>query len=165
MDEKLLNKIISAAYEDGSMIGKRKIKKIIRTDPEAERIYTSFKEVADKVHDLPERKCPDEVLWRAEEKIDLTEVRRSSFLKPAAAFAVILIAAVVALFSLINKEKQTYSHQEILAAEVQAKESLALVSRILNKTTSTLGNDILPDKVSKPVKKGLNIINNLFIGG
>jgi hypothetical protein len=165
MDEKLLNRIVSAAYGDCSILEKYRVRKIVRSNPEALKVYKEFRSVAAKVHSLPAEKCPDYVLEKAKEKLQLNEVRRSAIYKPAIAFAVILIAASAALFSLLNKEQTTYTVQEVETAEIQAKESLALVGRILNRTTDALGNEILPDKVSKPVKKGLTIINNLLIGG
>ena len=165
MDEKILNKIISAAYGDCSFIDKIKIIILTRQNPEAAKIYNDYREVAGRVHSLPVVECPEKILEKTEARIHLTGANRH-FLKPVAAFAVIIIAAVVAMFSMLDKERpQTYTAAEVRTAEIQAKESLLMVSRILNKTTSTLEKEILPDKVSKPVKKGLTIINNLLIGG
>jgi hypothetical protein len=166
MDEKLLNRIISAAYGDGRFIDRLMVRRIIRRDPEAKRVYDSYRSVARKVHHMTGVTCPPELLEKTKKKINIPVVERNQFLRPAAAFAVIFIAAVLAVFSLMNSETNSeYTAAEIRTAEVQTRQSLALVNRILNRTTSTIGNEILPDKVSKPVQKGLNIINNLLIGG
>jgi hypothetical protein len=165
MDEKLINRIISAAYDDCGLIEKRRIKRILRQNPEAEKIYKNFRDVAKGVHALPGMECPGYILDRVESNIKHRGITSRSYLKPAAAFTTMVIAAVVAMFSMINNVEPSYSNAELRAAEVQAKESLSLVSRVLNKTTDTIGKEILPDKVSKPVKEGLNIINNLLIGG
>jgi hypothetical protein len=165
MDERLINRIISAAYDDSGLLEKFRIKKILRNNPEAKRLYNYYCEVAERVHKLDKIKCPDEVLEKAEDKISLTGYDRKHILQPAAAFAVILIAAITALFTLLNRPEPKYTTAEIRTAEIQAKESLAYIGQLLNKTTSAVSNEILPEKVSKPVKKGFNIINNLLIGG
>jgi hypothetical protein len=165
MDEKLLNRIISAAYGDSSMAERLRIRRIVKTDPEAKRVYDSYRNTAKKVYALPEEVCPPEILEKTKKKININVVQRNQFLRPAAAFAVIFIAAVIALFSLLDPKQPEYTAHEIREADVQARQSLALVNRILNRTTSTIGNEILPEKVSKPVQKGLTIINNLLIGG
>lgn len=165
MDEKLINRIISAAYDDCGIIEKLRIKKILRQNPEAEKIYKNYRDVAKGVHALPRTECPGYILDRVESNIKQRGITSRSYLKPAAAFTTLVIAAIVAMFSMINNVEPAYTNAELRVAEVQAKESLSLVSRILNKTTNTIGKEILPDKVSKPVQEGLNIINNLLIGG
>lgn len=164
MDENLINRIISAAYGDCSIWEKFRIKRIRKKNPEAERIYNSYHRAAVKVHSLKEIKCPDQVLKKAEAEIKPLNLT-AGFLKPAAAFAIIIIAAITAIITIVNKPEPRYTAAEVRTAEIQAKESLAFVGRLLNKTTTAVSNEILPEKVSKPVKKGFNIINNLLIGG
>jgi hypothetical protein len=166
MDEKLLNRIISAAYGDSSLREQIKIRRIIKSDAEAEKIYNSYKRTALNVHKLPDIGTPPYLIENAKKRIGPKTYLSFDMLRPAAGFAVILIAAVIGFFSLLETRQQpAYSEAEIQTAEIQARESIAIVNRILNRTTSAIGNEILPDKVSKPVQKGLDIINNLLIGG
>jgi hypothetical protein len=165
MDDKLLNRIISTAYGDSGWKERLKVNKIIRTDPEAIKVFESYRSVAHKIHKLPKVTCPPEIIKAGRRRIRLTAAQRFQLLKPVAAFAIILIAAVIAIFSLMDIKKPEYTAAEVRTAEMQAKESLALVNRILNRTASTIGNEILPERINKPVQKGLNIINNLLIGG
>jgi hypothetical protein len=165
MDEKLLNRIIAAAYNDCSLYEKLKTWIEIRNKPDALKLYKIYSNTASTVHGMPELKCPDKVLEKTEDRIHLTGFRSNQFLRPAAAFAVIFIAAVAAMFSVTNKPVEIYTAAEVETAQVQARQSLEIVSRILNRTTATLGEEIFPEKVSKPVQDGLDIINNLLIGG
>lgn len=165
MDNNLINRIISAAYGDCSFSERRRIMKIIKADPEAKRLYNSYRQTALKAHSLGNVECPDYIVKKAGEKINPVDFRGTSFLRSAGAFAVIIIAVIVALFTLTEKHEYKYTTAEIRTAEAQATESLAYIGSILNKTTSTLSTEIIPDKVSKPIKKGINIINNLLIGG
>ncbi len=165
MDEKLINRIISAAYGDCSYAERLRVKKILKTNPEAGRLYDSYRRTASKAHSLGKIECPDYVVKNAGEKINRLGRRSVQAFRTAAAFAVIIIAAVVALFTVNEKHENRYTASEIRTAEIQATESLAYIGNILNKTTASISSEILPDKVSKPIKKGIKIINNLLIGG
>jgi hypothetical protein len=163
MNESMLNRIISVAYGDSGFIERYRIRKYINRDPEAKRIYLSYRQAAQQVHKLKEE-FPSDLLEKSRRKGNIKVFSSYQVLRPAAAFAIILIAAVLAVFSLIDRKPQ-YSASEVETANIQARESIALVNRILSRTTTSIGNEIISDKVSKPVQKGLNIINNLLIGG
>ena len=64
-----------------------------------------------------------------------------------------------------NEYKYEYTEQEIALADKQVKESLYFVSKIFNKAQTNLTEDILTDRVAKPISEGLNIVNELFKEG
>ncbi len=73
--------------------------------------------------------------------------------------------AVLSTFIFNRPEiKQQYTKQQIEQADAEVKYSLSLVANVLNKTKSTIENDVLQEKVNKPIKESLFIINDYING-
>ncbi|HEX2865426.1 MAG TPA: hypothetical protein VHO03_00215 [Ignavibacteriales bacterium] len=174
MDEKLLNRVISAAYKDATLLERLLIRWKAAWDPEVKRLYQEYKTTARQVHSLFEEACPGSVLSRVE-KLTLPEERKQhSFLldiygavfsKPVWSAAMVLImvsALALSIFLRQNKQPVPYSQKEIALANEQASEALKMVGSILNETKSTVINEILPEKVSRPINEGFSTVRNLI---
>lgn len=174
MNEDIRNRIVSAAYGDVSLIEKFKIKKLIAENPEYKKLYDEFKKTAAAVHNIELEDCPDELVQNAfkladEEGADSEGSSAKKFFgNPAlaGAAAVIMLIIAVLIFNETGKVKdQQYTRAEVVQAEKQVKTSLAVIGRLLNKTSKKLEREILHEKVGKPIQQGIEIINQLFPKG
>jgi len=176
----LLDKIISAAYGDADVLQKLKIKYLSFKDENIKRIYLDYKTSAKAVHSLKEKDFPERssnnILSKIEAEGSFNSLPSKTFsilfsrpIISAAAAGIIIIVVVSLLF--FNKQmgssgnETKYSKAEIELAEKQAKESLALVGFAFNKTKNILEEEVIQERVGKPIKKGFDTINKLFSGG
>lgn len=189
MDENLINKIISAAYKDAPIWQRLFIMWKAERDPKVKALYLEYKHTAGMLHGYMEEKCPDSLADRAEELTIHRANKPHSFLqdlygvlfsKPvwsAAMLSVIISVITVSIYlrqieqprhyrvKEITQEKEQagpYTQKEIAMANEQASAALQMVGRILSSTKSTVMNEVIPEKVSKPVNKSLSIVRNLF---
>ncbi len=177
LNEEAVNKLISVAYGDASLREKLIVKRTILQNREARKLFNSFKQTADKVKRIVPENCPEDLIKRIELKNVTRKKNVSGFLfdlysiifgRPlvSAGTALILIAAIV-IALMVNRPVQynyTYSESEILNADKQARQALAIVGKFFKQTQSTLQNEILSERVAKPINEGIGIVNNLFEG-
>jgi hypothetical protein len=166
IDEEVLNKIIAAAYKDGGLVERIKVHLLSKKYPEVKRIFDEYRATAEKIKNVPLDKCPGSVV----ESIQTKTANQNKFfiLKPAyifaAAFLVVTITASLIWFK-SKEEKPVYTKAEIELAEEQVKESLAIVNKVFKKTENLIQDEVLPERVGKPIRKSLTIINDVLIGG
>lgn len=172
MNDDIKIKIISAAYGDCSIKERFNVWRLTRKNKEYKKLFDEYRKTALSVHRLHRDKCPDDIVNDAFTRINKGRNAGNPMLvlfsRPvlATTISIILLAAVIITFRATrNDNNQQYTRQEVVEAEKQVRESLAIVSRALNKTSKKLGEDILPNKVSKPIKQGIEIINQLFPKG
>ena len=82
----------------------------------------------------------------------------------AAASILILVIASWFIFN-AGKPKPKYSEVKVKQAEVQVKETLAIIDRVFQSTRRTIEEDVLKKQVSPPIREGIYVVNNLFKGG
>jgi len=171
IDDKYLDKIISAAYGDSGIWDKIKIYRDAKRYPEVKKLLDEYRATSDEVKNFANVKCPDDLLNKAEKEIFNSERKPANFSmvfrKPvfsSAALVIILVIAALLIFKQPNHENK-YSKAEVLTAELQVKESLGLVGKIFKKTQNTISYDVLDKQVVPPIKKGMNVVNNLLNGG
>jgi hypothetical protein len=169
----LMDGIISTAYGDAGFFEKIKIHKLAKEQPEVRELLDEYRGTANSVHSIKPDECPDTVIYNNKpvSKIEnkssgfLFDIYTALFARPviSAAVIVILSAAVIVSVSIDNGSYNGYTRAEIEMANLQTKQALALVSSIFSKTENSLKNDIIKDKVSKPINNGMTMVNNLFI--
>ena len=176
MDEKLLNRIISVAYDDVSLWEKFKINQLAKKDPEIESILNEHKKIAKQAHSINIEACPDEILEnikhftkseKSSEQSLLYDIYSFLFRRPAVSAAILSLLIFAFVSTLIIKRPEIheqYSKQEIELADQQVKHSLAIISGIFKKTSLTVEKDILTDRVSRPIKESFNLVNDYLQG-
>lgn len=173
--EELKNKIIAAAYKDASWLNRVWVWRLISKSEEAKTIFDSYRATANEVAKLTEEECPELVLNSAKEKTVFVKTNKTGFLndlytiafaRPVASLAVVLVVISVITFGIIRNKTVEYefTEAEVIKADMQAQQALAIVGNIFKQTRSTLEDDVLGNKVAAPLNKGLGIINNLFEG-
>lgn len=176
MNEKLLNRIISVAYGDSSLLEKIKIHRLAKTNPEIKTLLDTYSNTAEKTHRIELEQYPNKIA----EEIKRTIIKQNKYEKslgydlysfvfgrPALSATIlsIIILALISTFVFQRPEiHEQYSKQEIEAADLEVKQSLALIANVFKKTTSTVENEVLTERVSKPIKESLNLVNNYFEG-
>jgi hypothetical protein len=176
VEEKLLNRIIAVAYKDATFREKFKIYKLAKKDSEVKSTLDEYRKVANKTHNVDLENCPDEIVENVK-KITRIKPRKDNsllldlysfvFRRPAVSTAIfsVFIIALVSTFIIKRPEiHQQYSKQEIELADQQIKHSLALIAGVFKKTTLTIEDDVLTNRVSKPIKKSFNLVNDYLKG-
>lgn len=176
MKEELLNKIISVAYGDSNIKDKISIYLLSLKNEEARKVLNEHKRIASATHNLELEECPDNVIEKVSASIKAEDLRSRSmfgdlysifFRRPllTGAVAGTIVLAVVSTFIFDRPEiKQQYTQQQIEQADSEVKYSLALVANVLNKTKKTIEKDVFQDRVNKPIKESLYIINDYLEG-
>ncbi|MCZ7602500.1 MAG: hypothetical protein QY331_15595 [Melioribacteraceae bacterium] len=177
-EQKTIDLIINAAYGSANMFEKIKVWFLIRKNEELNLFYKEYKATADSIHSLPREVMPDYILERVEHSINNSiQVNENSFIsdllnifltRPQIVFVATAIVIGLMISSLFVKEQQfnnQYSQAEIELANKQAHEALLLVSKIFNSTHTTLTEEILPNRVVKPLNEGFGYVNDLFKKG
>ncbi len=180
LNEETIDLIINAAYGNASMFQKIKVWFLIKENGELKKLYDEYKSTADSVHSLNEEELPEYVMRRIENetKVNLAEnengffsdISSILFAKPQIIFATTAIVVGLVVSSILFKESAVESTAPYTAAEVelankQAKEALALVGKILNSTQAALTEEIIPNRVVKPINEGFEYVNELFNKG
>ncbi len=79
--------------------------------------------------------------------------------------ATVFILAIISTFIFKRPEiKQHYTKQQIEIAEKQTRETFELIASVLNKTKNTVEQEVLANRVSKPIKQSLNLVNDYLEG-
>ncbi|MCF8259980.1 MAG: hypothetical protein K9J12_04345 [Melioribacteraceae bacterium] len=175
MEEKTINKIIEVAYGGGSLFDKMKIRKLISENSEAKAIYDEYSSTASDVHKLTLEDCPDEIISNSISNLEI-KVKNRFFLdlyellftKPAYTAAIMAVTSIVIISTIFIDRPQPeslFTPQEVEVADKQVKEALLIVSHLFVKSKDTIKEDVLTNKVSKPLNKGINIVNNLLEEG
>lgn len=176
MQDELLNKIISVAYNEASILEKIKIYSLAKKDDEVKRVLEQYKRVANQTNNLEIENCPDEILEKVKEKTNYKPAEQSSlsddlcsfvFSKPkfVMGFAVMFLLTLASTFIFNRKDiHQRYTQKEIQIADKEVRESLRIVANILKQTSNTVEKDVLTDRVSTPIQESINIVNNYLQG-
>ncbi|MFZ1289284.1 MAG: hypothetical protein WAR79_04310 [Melioribacteraceae bacterium] len=176
MNEELLDRIIDVAYGNASLLDKIKIYLMSLKDSEIKITLNEYRKTFAATRNLELEECPDSVINKvskllSSERIDshsmLSDVYTIIFRRPviSGAFAVVFVLAIVSTFIFKRPEiKQHYTKQEIEIADLQVKQSFALISNVLNKTKNTVEQEVLANRVSKPITKSLYLVNDYLKG-
>lgn len=173
LSEKMKNKIIAAAYKDASWPDRIRVWRLVSKNEEAKTLFESYRATADAVSKLSEEECPSSVIKTVEEQTKktisnnfITDLYLVVFARPAISLAMIFVIISAITFGIIRNQTVEYefSQAEVIEADKQAQQALAIVGNIFKQTKTTLENDVLGDKVAKPLNKGFGILNNIFEG-
>ena len=176
MDENLINRIISVAYNDASFFEKQRIYKLAENDPNVKKLLEQHRRIADQSHRIKIDDCPDYIVENIKQKNTTKSATGNSlffdiysfvFRRPAVSASILSLFVLALISSLIIKRPeihQQYSKQEIELADQQVKHSLALIAGVFKKTSNTVENDILTERVSRPIKESFNLVNDYLQG-
>ena len=183
IDPEIKNLIIETAYESASFLGKMRAEKLMKSNPELKTLYEEYKSTADSVHSLHKEEMPDSVLINTEQMTGTKLSRKSSsffddllsifYAKPQIAFAATAIVIGFLTFSIFLKndsstidfESSQYTRAEVELANRQAKHALLLVSQVLTTTSNKVADEIIPNRVVKPINESFEYVNDLFKKG
>jgi hypothetical protein len=148
----------------------------VARDTEVRELLDEYRATAKTVHKLELEEVPENVIENLQRRTDsfieqenfLEKIYFALFSKPILSSAVIGIT-VLLLTSLFIFKQPTPSHKytkgEIELAQKQLGESLAIVNKVFQKTSKKIDGELIPNHVSKPLNKGLNLINDYLVGG
>ena len=176
ISQKLIDKILNVAYGDASITERIIVFWKATRNDEVMRILEEYKATAKFVHNINKEKLPEYVVKSVHRRIEfenesenlISKIYFALFSKPifSAAVVSIFVLALISFF-LFNQPATThkYSKAEIEIAQQQLEDSFTIVSRVFNKAEQKLEKEIINDRVSKQLNKGLNLVNEYLIGG
>lgn len=176
LSEKMINRIISVAYGDAGLLDKLLIWHAAKKDNKIKKLLDSYRTTANEVHKIEEDVFPQEIIKALKEKninsyktINnfATDFLSIVFAKPlVSAAATFILIGVIAIALMQNRTvKYKYTQSEIETAHQKAKQAFAIIGKIFNETKNTLHNDIVGEKIGKPINESYEIINDLFNKG
>jgi hypothetical protein len=163
-------RILHVAYGDGSWLDRVIVHHVRKQNPRVEACYQQHLEIASELRlAAAQVKCPDALTEqllevaskdRGEPGIALWE-RLFPMLQGVAAVAAV---GVFSLLLLQHSGDSGMERTEIDLATLQARESLALISRIMNETVDTAHQHVILEQTSRPLResiyKGTETIKN-----
>ena len=167
IDKETLELIINAAYGDATITQRISVYVKMFSNNELKKIYNDYKLTAREVHNIK----LEEINLNVENKNNglitniISKVVSFAFAKPLnVSFASIaLLFASITVFLILNKNSGVkYTQSEMMQAEQDMKYSLAIVGKVFTSAENKLNNEIINDKVRRPIKKGFQIINTLY---
>ena len=169
------DKIISAAYGNGSLSDRLIVRRLIFSNEDAEKLYLSYKQTASEVKQIAGEECPSDILKTVQYETKRALENKGSFLSDlysavfsrpivSAVTTVVLIASIVIALIVNRPVQYNYTQAQIIDADRQAREAFLIVGKILKETHATLQNDVLGERVSKPLNQSIRIANKLFEG-
>lgn len=170
---KMIERIISVAYNDTNIFEKGLVYLASLTNNKVKAELESYRRIAGLVHTLKEDVCPEKLLINLKTKnIPSPEIKKSFitdlfslvFNRPiASALTTIMVVLIIVATIIFNRPiERKYSDHELQLADKQARHALQLISTIMSETQLTLKNEILTDRVAKPIHEGIEIVNTLL---
>jgi nitrogen regulatory protein PII-like uncharacterized protein len=164
INEEYLEKIISVAYGDASFIDEIKICLDAKKYPEVKKVLNEYRDTAKEIKSFSLEEYRGKIpLNRPEVNNWLLAYINIFIRKPvlAAAMAFLITAGVAGYYIIDNSSNYMngYSKTEMILAEKQVKESFAIVALIMNRTKDQLENDVFGNKINKPIKESLTVVN------
>jgi hypothetical protein len=177
-EQETIDSVVNAAYGSCSIFDRVKVWFLIKKHAELNELYNDYRSTANSVHSMWTEEVPTYVLDKVESVTGVTitgnkdgffsDLTSILFAKPQLVFIATAIVIGVLLTSVFFKEpvqENNYSSVEIELANKQAREALMLVSKIFNSTQATITEEIIPNRVVKPINESLGYINDLFKKG
>lgn len=179
IDAKLIDKITSVAYRDGSMTDKIIVAWKAASDDNVKNLLEEYRATSNKLRKLKQLDLPEYVIEKVEEKIGFQKPEGSfsgnisfSFFNlfsgkafPVAAIGIVILAFVSFLIFKEPVPAHKYTKAEIELAEYQLKQSLAIVGKVFTKAEKNFSQDILNKQLNRRLNKGYYLVNNILTGG
>ncbi len=178
INEKLLNKIITTAYGDGSIADKISIYAKVITNGEIRKVFFEYRKTKRTIHTMKHFEMDPSFDLKLSEKLTkskgshiplFAELYLLFIEKPYVPSTAILLITAAIVGNLLFKSpvqqityKERFTKAEITEANAQAKFALALVGDVLVQTKKEVAAEIMIKQVAEPINEGLIIINNLL---
>jgi anti-sigma factor RsiW len=163
------------AYLDGELTfwQRRKVNKHLKNCESCQQQLQEHRNVSLQVHTLPIQSCPDYVIDRVMQRTQQARRTKNIWsrlevsLNPlfnwrlATGFAV--AAAVVLCLVLWPRSREEsvqphqYTPEEVAQAKLDVERALGYFAEVLNRTQKTIEEEVVPEQVVKPLKKGLHV--------
>ncbi|MFA3783516.1 hypothetical protein ABRY23_10680 [Melioribacteraceae bacterium 4301-Me] len=169
LDEKLIDEIIGTAYRDVSIFILMKVLFLSLTNNHVKKIYCEYRLTAKKVKSIKQDEIPEILLLSTLSKVNHSKkVKILSydflyiiFKQPVLSllFVVVIIASI--FYTIITNKSvttQSFSKQQIELADKQIKYAFSLISDILQKTQMTINENILKNKITKPMHQSMETV-------
>jgi len=177
MNEKTTDKIISAAYGDGSIFDRISVGILIMKDKEALELYREYKRTAGEVHNTPLEEFSDSSLDKvyAETGVKKENKQGISFdifsvfaARPIMASVSMVVLAgllVVTMFIKTREPEAVYTQREIETAQLQTAEVFKVINDAFENAGDLVKENILKEKIALPMNQSADKISNIISKG
>jgi len=177
MDQRLIDKIINAAYNNTGIFTRLIVKWKISRNKELKKLFYKYRATSNAVHNLIQDDVPVQLIEhvKAQTKEMEKRGRLSSLLTDlhylvlnkkaisASVFTSILLFA--GLFLIFTKPSHKYSDEQIELAQKQFRQTLGIVGKTFEKAEKSFSDEILDKQINKKLDKGFYLVNNIITGG
>ena len=174
--QSLVDKIINVAYSDAGITEKIIVHLKSVANKDVRDLLKEYRETASTVHNLKPEEVPENLIRNVYVKTEISAKTANPFekiflaLSSKPALSSIAIAVIVLLIISLFVFKQpapsnNYTKAEIELAQIQLAESIAIVNKVFKKAGKKFDEEVMSKHVSKPLNKGLNLLNDYLIGG
>ncbi len=168
MNEKMKELLIRAAYGDVTPVERIKVTLILIKKSNAKRFYDSYKSTSVKVKSLRKGNLPSDVIEKLDAMVtEKTGRKEKGTLLQYPGFVAAFSILLIALFTFTFLKKNTnyygkYNEKTVENATEETLASLKMVASIFAQTQKIVVENVLVNKVSKPINNGLNQVEKII---
>lgn len=177
MNDKLIEKIISAAYGDARFFDRIYISLLSKKDKEVMDLLNEYRKTAGEVHSLREEEYPEESVNKILKEAGIAGKEKHSFASDifgvfvrrpiaASASAFLLVGLLVTTMFITSREPEAkFSHDEIAKAGEDTRIVFKAIDELINGAGDLIIDNILKEKVAVPINENLLKVSNIIKEG
>ncbi|MCK9280605.1 MAG: hypothetical protein M0P71_08290 [Melioribacteraceae bacterium] len=174
IDDSLLEKIISVAYDDANFLDKIKITYLASKYSNVKKLLDEYKHTANEVHSIELEEFPNSSLEKVFSQLELNKEKQPQFWsdiytvfikRPSLVYSLSLLLILTITVSIfVKREPNTsqFSKEEVVEADKQTREALYIVATIFNDAQTQITEDVIKEKIAAPLNQSLGILNNII---
>ncbi|MCW8803329.1 MAG: hypothetical protein OQK57_02935 [Ignavibacteriaceae bacterium] len=175
----MIDKVIKAAYGDAGIGDRIYIHWRVAKNREIKELLEEYKQTAMAVKNVKREAVPDYIIeavknYKIGKKQSESFASRFSnaffmlFVKRAIPATVLGIILVLIVSFLVFREPASlhkYSRAEIVLAEKQFRQSMAIVGEAFQNAEKSFSDEVINKQVNKNLNRGYYLVNNILTGG
>jgi hypothetical protein len=179
LDQKLIDKIIKVAYGDAGIVDRIYVNFKSSSDQKILGLLKEYKHTVNAVHTLKQKNAPDHIIETVKNYVmgkDQRESLSSRFSRaffilfgkraiPVTALGIVLILIVSFFVFREPAPSHKYSKAEIMLAEKQFRQSIAIIGDVFQKAEKNFSHEVLDKQINKNLNRGYSLVNNILTGG
>jgi hypothetical protein len=164
--EEYIEKIISAAYRDGSLFDRIKIYLDAQKDEKVKELLSEYRNTANEVRSIAKEDYRGVMKNKVTAKHKLLTNAIGFIIYRPAVFSAIAAVCIMFVFAvtMLNKPKPepTYTKAQVEQAAKQVNKSFEIIASVLRRSSNEITDDVLKKKVGGQLQKGVSIINDVL---
>lgn len=177
MNDKLLEKIISAAYGDAGLMDKLYIYMLSLRNREVRDILNEYRSTAREVHSIKEEELSEDKVGMLYAQAGSKRRGKSAFLfdilsiftaKPvvASVTAFAVMALIITTMFVKNRQPEAvYTDEQIITAAAQTRQVFQIINEAFDNAKVVVEDKVLKENVAKPINESYKKISKIIKEG